>query len=107
MLRQAQRHRQDRMQQAEERACEGGDQNPSPETGAQPDSHPAAHRPDDKNTFDAKVQDTGTFADECAQHTKNQRRGNTQTGGPEALADQDIQKVGHEAAFPVVARTIR
>ncbi|KAG0772042.1 hypothetical protein G6F21_014598 [Rhizopus arrhizus] len=67
VLRQAQRHRQHRMQQAEHRARQGGRQHAHVQRRAQVDDEPAREGPGGHDAFNAQVHDAGAFAQQHAQ----------------------------------------
>ena len=106
MLRQAKRHRQDRMQQAKQHACAHGRRNPAPKRQALVDAHPAGKGTDDHDAFDAKVQHPGAFADQFPHRGKDQRRRNPDHSGPETGGNQDVDDFGHPRTTLTLVRRI-
>ncbi|MNI60432.1 hypothetical protein D3C73_1156470 [compost metagenome] len=105
MLRQAERHRQHRMQQPEHRPAESGNQQSNPQIGTIINRQPADHRAKRHDALDAEVEHTRAFGNQRAECGKDQRRGDTQHGSPETGRGEDVEKRAHRRILYCVKNT--
>jgi hypothetical protein len=92
MLRQAERHRQHTVEQAEEGSAGHGRQHPKPEVPPLVDGQPTDHGAKSHDPLDAEVEHAHTFAKEGSQRSEQERRGDAQDGGPETGAGENIER---------------
>ena len=98
VLRQAERHGQQREQQPDCRAGERRDQHAGPQIGAEIDAHPSGHRAGREDALDAEIEHARALAQQCAEHAEHVRRRNADRGGPEARGEQDVEHAVHLSA---------
>jgi len=93
VLRQRERDREQRVQQAERRARERGHQHPGPQRAARVDGQPAGERTRDHDALDAEVQHAGALAQQNAERAEDERRRDAQHRRPEVDVREDRGKV--------------
>jgi hypothetical protein len=95
VLRQAERHGERAMQEAEHRAGQRCDRNARPEVAAGIDCHPARERADRHDALDAEVQHASALADQFAHGGEDQGRGDADRCDPERRGKQDFEGFDH------------
>jgi hypothetical protein len=95
VLRQAERHGEEGMQQAEGGADPGREDHAGPQVAALIHPHPAGHGAGGEDALDAEVQHPGALADQLAQRAEDQWRGDPQRRRPEAGGQQDVEHLAH------------
>jgi hypothetical protein len=84
VLRQAERHGQERVEEPEGRTGQGRDQHAGPQPGTEIDRQPAGHGARRKDALDAEIEHARALADEGAEHPEHQGRRDAQGRRPEA-----------------------
>ncbi len=91
VLRQRERHRQQRMQRAEGRTHQRRHGHAGPQAAALVDREPSGKRARDHDAFDAEVEHAGALAQQHAQRAQDQRRGDAQHRHPERRGQQQVE----------------
>ena len=95
MLRQAERHGERRVQQAEHGAGKGRDQHAGPQIAAGIDGEPAGEGAGRHDALDAEIEHAGALADQLAHGGEDQRRGDADRGDPEGGGEEDVEGLLH------------
>ena len=107
VLRQAERHGEQREQKPDDRAGQRRDQHAGPQVRAEIDAHPARHRAGGEDALDAEVEHARALAQQRAEHAEHVGRRDADRGGPEARGEQDVEHAVHRHRSRMWKRTNR